>query len=129
MSYYTNYDLAAYSNKTSDGKRYDPLTPQTQVDVELEIASMNVFSDGEYDTGWSAYTTWYDWEEDMLLLSKKFPEVLFALHGSGDNYEDLWDAYFLGGKVQVCPGVITYDDFDPLKLIEKDIQQEKYSWQ
>lgn len=97
--------------------------------IEREIELMNVFEEGDAKSGWYVWTTWYDWEEDMILLSKKFPDVLFKLHGTGDDPEDLWEAYFFDGKIQVCPVKITYDDFDPAKLIEKDIKQTKYSYQ
>lgn len=52
----------------------------------------------------------------MCLLSKRFPELLFCLHGEGESGDDLWDAYFFEGKCQHCPAVITYEDFDPSKL-------------
>lgn len=54
---------------------------------------------------------------------------MFKLHGDGDDSEDLWDAYFLGGRMQVCPGKIVYDDFDPGKLAEKNIARTSYSYQ
>ena len=63
-----------------------------------------------------ANAKWYDWEEDMCLLSTRFPELLFCLHGEGESGDDLWDAYFFEGKCQHCPAVITYEDFDPSKL-------------
>jgi hypothetical protein len=29
---------------------------------------------------------------------------------------DLWDHYYLGGRIQRCPAQITYEPFDPRKL-------------
>lgn len=105
------------------------IPPSVLESVEREIEQMNVFEEEDIRVGWSVWTTWYDWEEDMALLSKRFPDVLFKLHGTGEDSEDLWDAYFFGGKVQVCPGKIVYDDFDPAKLNGKNIKQTKYSYQ
>ena len=59
---------------------------------------------------------WYDNEEDMILLSKEFPDVLFKLHGEGEDNEDIWDKYFMGGKMQYCPAEVKCPPFDRNKL-------------
>ncbi len=59
---------------------------------------------------------WYSHEDDMLEVSKQFPNVLFCLHGQGDDSEDIWDEYFLNGKSQYCRAEITIPPFDPAKL-------------
>lgn len=119
MGYMTNYHLDIM----------DETVPSILAPIGSEVDRMNVFEDGDCGYGWNAWTTWYDWEDDMILLSRKFPTVLFRLHGDGDDSEDLWEAYFLDGKVQMCPGRVVYDDFDPSKLAEKDIKQTRYSYQ
>lgn len=123
MGYYTDYELSASYYKTdNNGTRTEVVSiPELVLGcLEKEIDKMNIFEGGSIsDTLWAS-AKWYDWEEDMLLLSKRFPDVLFYLHGDGENSTDLWDAYFLGGKVQHCPAEIKYDDFDPLKLSSVD---------
>lgn len=121
MSYMTSYYMEI--NRSMPAVILDPIK------VEAEVERVNVFEDGNAEDGWCAWTTWYDWEEDMILLSSKFPGLLFKLHGEGERPEDLWDAYFLDGKVQICPAEIIYDDFDPSKLIEGDIKRTEYSYQ
>ena len=59
---------------------------------------------------------WYDNEDDMLLLSKEFPDVLFKLHGEGEDNKDIWDKYFMNGKMQYCPAEIICPPFDRAKL-------------
>ena len=59
---------------------------------------------------------WYEHEDDMKVMSKDFPEVLFTLHGEGEESGDIWNKYFLNGKVQVCKAEIKIDKFDPKKL-------------
>lgn len=61
---------------------------------------------------------WYNHEDDMLRLSREFPDILFELHGEGEEAGDLWRKYFKNGKVQRCPAIITYDAFDESKLGE-----------
>lgn len=55
-------------------------------------------------------------DEDMRGLSKRIPEVLFTLHGEGEEAGDIWNKYFLNGKMQVAKARIEFDEFDPKKL-------------
>jgi hypothetical protein len=61
-------------------------------------------------------TKWYSFEKDMRELSLCCPSTVFMLSGSGEENGDLWKAYFLNGKMQMCKAMITYDDFDHSKL-------------
>lgn len=60
--------------------------------------------------------SWYDHEEDMLILSREFPTVIFTLHGEGQESGDNWRQYFLNGKSQKVQAKITFDEFDLNKL-------------
>lgn len=62
-------------------------------------------------------TSWYDHEEDMKVLSKNVPDVLFELYGEGQESGDLWYKYFKNGKMQYCPGKVVFDDYDESKLV------------
>ena len=42
---------------------------------------------------------WYGHEDDMAELSERFPDALFKLHGEGENRDDVWDKYFVGGEL------------------------------
>lgn len=135
MGYYTDYTLTA-SICTVGADSYTTATiPHiTLVNLEDEIKKMNIFEGGgDIEYGYYANAKWYDWEEDMCLLSNRFPELLFCLHGEGESSDDLWDAYFFEGKCQYCPAVITYEDFDPSKLCvgreSADTQKGMYSYQ
>lgn len=107
MGYYTYYDLAFSefgSTKTID-EIHDWLVKRNIIGYAL--------SD---DFGSLDAVTWYDHEEDMEELSLEFPEVIFTLHGEGDNKEDIWEKHFLGGLMQTCYAEIIIPDFDMLKL-------------
>jgi len=41
---------------------------------------------------------WYHWEEDMIDLSKAYPDIIFELYGDGDDSEDVWKSVFYNGK-------------------------------
>ena len=59
---------------------------------------------------------WYDNEKEMLELSKEFPDVLFKLHGIGEESEDIWNEYFMNGKNQYCKAEFIIPPFDRNKL-------------
>lgn len=135
MGYCTDYTLSVFSAvKDSSGKMgmSDQIPGIIEQQIDDEIDKMNIFSDGNIKDSYCVYTTWYDHEEDMRLLSAKFPDMVFWLSGQGENAEDLWQKFFVGGQMQECYAKIIYDDFDASKLVGDPIQnisQKKYSYQ
>jgi len=135
MSYYTDYTLSVYSAVRDDSgalKMSDKIPSILEQQISDEIEKMNVFPDGDITDSYYVSTTWYDHEKDMRLLSTKFPDFVFWLSGNGDNCEDMWQKFFVGGQMQECYAQIVYDDFDPTKLEGEpvsDIPKRKYSYQ
>ena len=60
--------------------------------------------------------TWYTEEKDMRVLSRDFPDVHFIISASGEIYDDIWEAHYLGGKRQLCEAEIRIPEFNPEKL-------------
>lgn len=135
MGYYTDYTLSIYSAKREASGvivMSDYIPSDLEQQIEKEIEKMNVFQDGNIQDSYYANAKWYDHEDDMRLLSAKFPDTVFWLSGSGDNCDDLWQKFFVGGRMQECYAQIVYDDFDASKLDEEptpDIQNGVYSYQ
>lgn len=107
MGYYTYFRLSVdpFDDKT-------PLSDFCYKEITAEIDRMNIFEDHFSKSEWGGYTKWYDWEEDMFLLSSKFPEVLFTIYGDGEVSDDKWVAYFRAGYEQYCPAKIIYQECD-----------------
>lgn len=59
---------------------------------------------------------WYDHEEDMRILSGRYPDVIFALEGEGMNQGDHWFEYYKNGKMQRCNAIVSFDEYDETKL-------------
>ena len=62
---------------------------------------------------------WYDYEKDILHVSNKFPDVLITVNGNGEDDDDKWVQYFLGGMktpVYQAKIVVTYKEFDKTAL-------------
>lgn len=110
MGYFTWYSLNV--SNAEGGK-----LPKGKADaIEKAIDELRVFQDGNIESGYSAYDKWYESEEDMCVLSQKFPDVLFTLYGDGEDSTDSWVSYYLDGAYQHETAKIEYAPFDRLKL-------------
>ena len=116
MGYYTAYNLDAETYNRKTGER--TCLPADMYDKINEVLKEKDVLGYALTEDWECFDAvkWYDHDDDMIEVSKLFPGVLFALHGEGDNSEDMWDAYYLNGKMQYCGAEIVYPPFDPEKL-------------
>lgn len=126
MGYYTDYSLSAewYGNTS------EPSQEEVKK-LQDEIEKMNVFdSEGDITLGWWANVKWYDWEEDMAMLSKRFPGFLFSLNGNGESPDDIWGVYFINGYIMRDARSIVTKPFDIKKLTPASIHKDnRYSYQ
>jgi len=111
MSYHATFQLQILNK--------DELEKETIDRIKEEIENLNIFEQ-YYDDVWSACSmSWTYCVEDMCDISAKIPEAIFHLSVYGeDSYEDIWDAYFLGGKYQIVIAEIVRGEFDPEKLFD-----------
>ena len=59
---------------------------------------------------------WYNHNVAMIEISKRFPHILFELHGEGETNEDIWVEYYQNGKYYHDYAIITFPPFDPTKM-------------
>lgn len=59
---------------------------------------------------------WYDCAKHCNAVSLQFPDTLITLEGSGEEDGDIWKQYWLNGKTQECKAIISFEEFDVLKL-------------
>lgn len=65
---------------------------------------------------------WYDYKDDMRILSLAFPNTYFLLYGVGEEQGDVWKAYFYNGKVQIIKAALTFKDepsFAEIRIYEQ----------
>ena len=122
MGYYTRFELIILDPMTAS--QMDEVTlkgldfyPSLELDVQ-KIDHENGFF---FDAGTNTFRTeeptkWYDYEAEMLALSKKYPDVIFLLEGEGEETLDSWKDYFLNGRNQHREAIITYEPLDLLNL-------------
>lgn len=118
MGYYTNYYLTAKGFKEAlSEEKANQLAEDIRKSTELEdICSYDSFWCKGYQVEASAEAKWYDCEDDMYELSKRWPDVLFDLTGNGEESTDIWEYYFLNGEVQKDGIVIERNEFNRAKL-------------
>ena len=97
MGYYTDFTLSA---------------TREQLEALEQISEHKFNCDGTL-----CGAKWYAWKKDMLALSLQYPGVVFQLEGKGEEQEDFWCAYFKDGKSQQCMAKITFDPYDPEKML------------
>lgn len=138
MGYYTQYRLDIYRDDRNKELKANPkeigADPYGEEDWDDEndpIAVLRGFSDDaayaiDENGDTSEGTKWYSHDEDLIKLSKKFPEIVFRLHGEGEEPGDLWDKYYKNGKTQFCKAKIVFDDFDEDELVTWKDPMAKY---
>lgn len=93
-----------------------------EIDVVGEIDTNEFISRFEEKTGYRLHdmtmqnAKWYRCRDDMLVLSKLYPFVLFIVHGHGEEQGDDWRMYFKNGNAKKVLPIITWPivDFDNL---------------
>lgn len=63
---------------------------------------------------------WYDHVEDMIKLSKVFPETLFILDGWGEEIGDVWRELYMNGERVVADLMFTFSDFKVMNKPEHE---------
>lgn len=112
MGYYTYF--SAETNASAE--------VETQITEELFKISSFFNFDKEESVPFSQfmydmYTTWYDWDKEMVEVSRKFPEVTITMWGNGEESDDMWKCVFKNGKKALVFAEIVYPE-----ITEKDFE-------
>ena len=113
MGYYTYYSMEA--RKIKDKNEFDAIIEEM---TELELYGDNgIFCESSYyEQDHEAFfrvcddAKWYDHTYDMVKFSKVFPNVVFRLHGDGEDRDDMWNEYYHNGEVEECRAQIIYPE-------------------
>lgn len=128
MSYLTNYEIefrGAEEDANSCDCEFDreisnfcPMCGASNKKISTREKLMNeIFDIVGYDP-FEEDCKWYDHNQDMMIISIRYPNILFVLNGIGEEYGDFWKKYYKNGGVQTCQAEISYDKFDEFKLKE-----------
>lgn len=84
MGYYTRYELAI---GTDD--------PELEAKIRAEVIAESGYGAIDQDT-----IKWYGHDEDLIKVSKNYPDVLFTLDGEGEESGDVWRKYYKNGETE-----------------------------
>jgi len=109
MGYYTRYSLKVLKSPTQHADNEEEVIADLRKDEYVE-ACINEAGDCQDER------KWYDHDDTMKVFSKNYPNLIFELEGEGEESGDMWKKYYKDGKSQTCQAVITFEEFNPLKL-------------
>jgi hypothetical protein len=113
MGYYTRFELSISGQGPIYERLRDGADGLTFGEYDIKISRL---INGDCDT-----MKWYGYNDDMLELSRDWPNVLFELTGEGEESGDLWRAFYRNGKFVKVEGVVAYDIPDLDKVLPLDV--------
>lgn len=93
---------------------FHKLTCDSEIYDQVEEAINEVVGCGQILEN---HVKWYCCRIDMKKVSKRFPGKLLQIDGEGEESGDIWRAYYLDGKEHYARAKITFEEFNPEKLI------------
>ncbi|HPR91734.1 MAG TPA: hypothetical protein PLR64_00550 [Candidatus Dojkabacteria bacterium] len=58
-------------------------------------------------------SSWYNYREDLIEFSKKFPDYIFYMYREGEGNADVEENYILNGVMQTLYATLVIPPFDP----------------
>lgn len=106
MGYYTYYDLEMHPAQTED--RWNEIRRAILAEI-YECAPADV-TDAEVECFLQDSLKWYNYEADMREISLEYPDIVFVLHGEGEEAGDVWKAYFKNGESERVEAKLIYPE-------------------
>ncbi len=110
MGYYTSYnmDVNNVKSKAEHDALYDALRKKNIIGYAFYGGDWDKHNSSSF---WcSECVKWYDHDEDMLEISKQFPEMTFKLIGTGDDDDDRWYTLYRNGEFETVKAVLTWPE-------------------
>lgn len=125
MGYYTNFELTIHegvADLLAVRDALDKVMDYDHSESPFDIEDEDIHGGGTIGKIISGDSMkWYDHDTECAIMSQSFPNVVFKLHGDGEESGDMWDAYYKNGKCQICRAKFVYPQYDPAKL--KSVEQ------
>lgn len=83
MGYYTEFNIILSK-------------PNDDFINDLEEISKEQFEGN--NTFYSTYSKWYDYQDHLMLISKKYPDLIIKIIGYGEQPGDIWCEYWQDGN-------------------------------
>ncbi len=119
MGYYTSYNLDVNNVKSRAEHEmlHDALNKKGIIGYALDDGDWSESLKVSYF--WSCdCAKWYDHDEDMVEISKEFPEMTFKLTGNGDADDDRWYTLYRNGELETVEAMLIWPE--PKKIEWKE---------
>ena len=96
MGYYTYFTMEACDTTTNA-----PLSAEKEKEICKRLWEISKDAIYEGDCFYDCFgdtLKWYDHHDDMIALSKEFPDVMFMLEGEGEDRDDNWRLFVQNGE-------------------------------
>ena len=106
MGYYTKFELNILPWPNEDKER------EIKANIIARMDSIDINEVDTRDIEWflKDEMKWYSHKEDMLEVSKLFPDTLLVLRGEGEDHNDLWNEYYCDGEMERVEAEIVYPE-------------------
>ena len=114
MDWVINYTFPNRKPSNVDYRTSDSIVSWVERNI-TDVRIVLLFQEGEV-----AISTFEKVNDDILKVSREFPEVLFSVKSYGELHEDIWVVYYKNGNsiseycTVVCPEVLV--DGDELRI-------------
>lgn len=100
MGYYTDFEIKVITPETIDNDEF-----------QEKLEEISDYSFEHFEGILSTNAKWYYWQENLEEVSKKFPSYLIEVSGVGEEFGDIWKAYFKNGKYTIIRAQIVFEEF------------------
>lgn len=113
MGYITRYELEVKNVGTEEvfNRIVSQLNNRKIIGYALDSGMYDAaHKKAEFDCYAGEYVKWYECDNDIIAISKMFPECLFILSGDGEEEPDLWRSYYKNGLTETCYAELVYPE-------------------
>lgn len=124
MGYYSYYDLKV--KKLIGKELLDIPEEEHKLIINLFRDSNSDAKDAMKETGENKgeALSWYNYREDLIEFSKKFPDYVFYMYREGEGNADVEENYILNGVMQTLYATLVIPPFNPDFYNPPSIQAE-----
>ena len=116
MGYYTNYDVEITGFKNEEEAEFFEFK-----EIHKKEGSLNfIKGSGHVDVQQNRVyfnlhqIKWYDWEKDLIGVSKRWTHLLFDIDGEGEEFPDVWKARVRNGESEIVQAKIVFPEFEKI---------------
>lgn len=119
MGYYTNFDVEITGFQNEEESEFFEFKEIHKKDASLHFIKYSGYSVNlvilPHSISFNLHQyKWYDWEKDLVNVSKRWPHLMFDINGEGEEATDLWRARIRNGESEIARVKIVFPEFEKI---------------